>query len=129
MPIGKNSINRVKNNGYSKVKSTAPDMENSVIAAVEKTEAPKTESVKTGRRKTVGTTVATEKKTASEKKTAHAEETVAAKKAGPTVKAEPKKKSAEVKLEVKEERSEVTEAGRKDSGYINIGTDMPVYLL
>jgi len=32
MPIGKNAINRVKNNGYSNVESKAPDMENSVIA-------------------------------------------------------------------------------------------------
>ena len=32
MPIGKNAINRVKNNGYSKVETSAPDMENSVIA-------------------------------------------------------------------------------------------------
>ncbi len=34
MPIGKNAIKRVENNGYSKVKTVAPDMENShVIAA------------------------------------------------------------------------------------------------
>ena len=32
MPIGKNAINRVKNNGYSNVETSAPDMENSVIA-------------------------------------------------------------------------------------------------
>lgn len=32
MPIGKNAINRVKNNGYSNVETKAPDMENSVIA-------------------------------------------------------------------------------------------------
>ena len=36
MPIGKNAIKRVENNGYSKVKSTAPDMENSeVVVTVE----------------------------------------------------------------------------------------------
>ena len=36
MPIGKNAIKRVENNGYSKVKSTAPDMENSeIVVAVE----------------------------------------------------------------------------------------------
>ena len=34
MPIGKNAIKRVANNGYSNVKSTAPDMENSVVAEV-----------------------------------------------------------------------------------------------
>ena len=31
MPIGKNAIKRVENNGYSKVKTTAPDMENSSV--------------------------------------------------------------------------------------------------
>ena len=33
MPIGKNAINRVKNNGYSNVKTSAPDMENSHVIA------------------------------------------------------------------------------------------------
>ena len=32
MPIGKNAIKRVENNGYSKVETNAPDMEHSVIA-------------------------------------------------------------------------------------------------
>ena len=31
MPIGKNAIKRVENNGYSKVKTSAPDMENSNV--------------------------------------------------------------------------------------------------
>ena len=33
MPIGKNAVKRVENNGYSKVQSTAPDMENSNVIA------------------------------------------------------------------------------------------------
>ena len=33
MPIGKNSIKRVTNNGYSKVATKAPDMENSTVIA------------------------------------------------------------------------------------------------
>ncbi len=33
MPIGKNAIKRVENNGYSKVESKAPDMENSSVIA------------------------------------------------------------------------------------------------
>ena len=33
MPIGKNAIRRVENNGYSKVQSSAPDMENSHVIA------------------------------------------------------------------------------------------------
>ena len=33
MPIGKNAVKRVENNGYSKVQTTAPDMENSHVIA------------------------------------------------------------------------------------------------
>ena len=33
MPIGKNAIKRVTNNGYSSVQSSAPDMENSNVIA------------------------------------------------------------------------------------------------
>ncbi len=33
MPIGKNALKRVENNGYSKVESSAPDMENSSVIA------------------------------------------------------------------------------------------------
>lgn len=36
MPIGKNAIKRVENNGYSKVETKAPDMEHSVIAKPDK---------------------------------------------------------------------------------------------
>ena len=40
MPIGKNALKRVSNNGYSNVTATAPDMENSEIVEVQ---APVTE--------------------------------------------------------------------------------------
>lgn len=40
MPIGKNSIKRVTNNGYSKVTTSSPDMENSTEVTV-KAEKPK----------------------------------------------------------------------------------------
>ena len=52
MPIGKNAIKRVENNGYSKVKTSAPDMENSNVIAnpdpqtVEKLIAPVEEAAK-----------------------------------------------------------------------------------
>jgi len=42
MSIGKSSIKRAANNGYSNVKSTAPDMENSVV--VEEVQAPVVEA-------------------------------------------------------------------------------------
>ena len=35
MPVGKNALKRVTNNGYSKVATTAPDMDNSVVVASE----------------------------------------------------------------------------------------------
>ena len=35
MPIGKNSLKRVTNNGYSNVTTSAPDMENSTVDLVE----------------------------------------------------------------------------------------------
>ncbi len=44
MPIGKNALKRVENNGYSKVKTAAPDMENSSVVEEVKTEAPVAET-------------------------------------------------------------------------------------
>ena len=48
MSIGKSSIKRAANNGYSNVKTSAPDMENSVATTPEapKAEAPKVEAPK-----------------------------------------------------------------------------------
>ena len=40
MSIGKNAIKRVENNGYSKVKTAAPDMENSSVVEAPVEEAP-----------------------------------------------------------------------------------------
>ena len=64
MPIGKNAIKRVENNGYSNVKTSAPDMENShviakpdaqvvekLIAPVEKATAKKASAKKTAAKK------------------------------------------------------------------------------
>ena len=43
MPIGENAIKRVKNNGYSQVQTSCPDMENSVVEEV-KEKAPVAEA-------------------------------------------------------------------------------------
>ena len=44
MPVGKNSLKRVTNNGYSKVEAKAPDMENSeIVTPVEPKEEVKAE--------------------------------------------------------------------------------------
>ena len=76
MPIGKNSIKRVVNNGYSAVKTEAPDMENSApITAEKKATAPKKAAAKkpsakptAAKKKTVPTPAA--KKVSDTKKTA-----------------------------------------------------------
>ena len=109
MPIGKNALKRVTNNGYSNVTTSAPDMENSELL-----EAAATVS---------------EKKTAAKKKA----EKPAAKKTEP--KAAPKKSAAEkvekAEPEVKAETTlEVVETSHPD-GFVKIscGMDMPVYLL
>ena len=44
MSIGKNAIKRVENNGYSKVNTAAPDMENSSVAEEVATETPVVET-------------------------------------------------------------------------------------
>ena len=52
MPVGKNSLKRVTNNGYSKVEAKAPDMENSeVVTPTELKEEVKEISVKTAPKK------------------------------------------------------------------------------
>ena len=109
MPIGKNAINRVKNNGYSNVETSAPDMENSVIAnpdpqVVEKMVKPVEE--KTAKKVPAKKTTA---KKAPEKK---AEEAPAAE--------APKKKAPAKKP-----------AAKKTDGFkrVEIGSQMPYYLL
>ena len=100
MPIGKNAIKRVENNGYSKVKTTAPDMENSHVIAkpdeqvVEKLIAPVEK--------------ATEKKTAAKKP------------ATATAKKTPAKKSA-----AKKPAAPAKNAFER----VSFGEDMPYYLL
>ena len=51
MPVGKNSLKRVSNNGYSKVAVSAPDMEHSEITAPAKNEEVKEISIKTAPKK------------------------------------------------------------------------------
>ena len=71
MPIGKNAIKRVENNGYSKVATSAPDMENSHVIAnpdpqvVEKFVAPVETAAKAAKKSAPAT-----KKPAAKKSTA-----------------------------------------------------------
>ena len=102
MPIGKNSIKRVQNNGYSKVKTDAPDMENSVIAeATEAQPLPKK---------------ATAKKASARKPAAKAADKPVAKK--PATKKAPKP-----------EEPKTEQATREGDGYVNLGGKLPVHLL
>lgn len=86
MPIGKNSIKRVTNNGYSKVATKAPDMENSTVIA---NPAPEVIEVMIPSSEDI------------------APKKPAAKKAAP--------------------KSETNE--RNGEGYINLGGELPIYLL
>ena len=106
MPIGTNAINRVKNNGYSNVETSAPDMENSVIAnpdpqVVEKMVKPVEEK--------------TAKKAPAKKTTA---KKAPAKKAEATPAEAPAKKPAAKKAPAND--------GFKR---VEVGNDMPYYLL
>ena len=106
MPIGKNSIKRAVNNGYSKVKTTAPDMENSVVVeekpAVKKASVPKAPAKKPATKKAVAPTKSeTPKKSETVKKAVETKQTAPKK---PTI------KLAEVKK-------------------YQIGEELPIYLL
>lgn len=111
MPIGKNAIKRVTKNGYSNVKTEAPDMENSVIATPQEPVIPtkKAEPVKKAEPK---------------------------KEAKKCVKKPAPKKS----LEKEPDLSPVNTAKRvtkkstknediKENGFVNIGKELPIHLL
>ena len=138
MPIGKSSINRVTNNGYSNVKTKAPDMENSTVIAnpspqvveklLPKTEAKKetaakkpaakTGAAKTGAAKTGAAKTTTAKATATAKKPTAAKPTAAkpaAKKPAQTKPAAPAVKKEEVEI--------------KGASYVNVGRSLPTHLL
>ncbi|MBQ9728669.1 MAG: hypothetical protein IJV85_03635 [Clostridia bacterium] len=61
MAIGKNAIKRVENNGYSKVKTTAPDMDNSVVEEVKEAKAEVVAPKKTTAKKPAAKKPATKK--------------------------------------------------------------------
>ena len=156
MPIGKNSLKRVTNNGYSKVASSAPDMENSEVNLVSEAKkhteeilTPKTEECKSAlmRAKEKASEVAAKNKK-SEKPDTKEKKTSAAQKAKETVKsmtAEEKKttkpaaKKAEASVEIKTEEKgsdsavvqpKTADIEAESSNYVNLGRGkMPYYLL
>ena len=158
MPIGKNSLKRVTNNGYSQVATSAPDMENSEVSLISEAEkhteeilAPKTDEGKAAlaRAKEKASEVAAkvkkaEKPEAKEKKPSAAdkaketvksmtaEEKKAAKPAAkkPAAKKTAAKRSAP-KADTSKEEAPVTSAPEEDSTtYVNLGRgNLPSYLL
>ena len=116
MPIGKNALKRVTNNGYSNVSTSAPDMENSEVAEVKvKEEKPATKK-------------STKKPATTEVKATKAEEKKPATKSAPKKPAAPKAKPEEKPVLVIEEKKEET---THPDGFVKIalGMDMPEYLL
>ena len=114
MPIGKNSLKRVANNGYTNVKSEAPDMEMSNIIA---NPAPQVMelAIKMAEPKA-------EKKSSVKKQPAKKAPTKQKSTKAPTEKA-----TAEAKPE---EKTEAKANDEKEAfTYTNIGKDMPYYLL
>lgn len=104
MPIGKNAIKRVENNGYSKVKTSAPDMENSHVIA--KPDAQVVEKI-----------IAPVEKATAKKAAAKAPAKAPAKK--PTAKKAPAKKVA----------AKAPAAEKNGFVRVSFGEDMPYYLL
>ena len=143
MPIGKNSLKRVANNGYSNVKTEAPDMENSsvianpapqVVEMLEKEIAQVKAEKKTAAKKPAAkkpcakaeATVSTAKKSSAkaEKPTAKAEAAVStAKKSG--AKAEKPTAKAAEKTNISPEK----ETAKDGFAYVNLGGELPYYLL
>ena len=128
MPIGKNAIKRVSNNGYSKVASTAPDMENSTVEVEKKADAKKAEVKKAA---------PVSNKTTAKRSAPKKDCTVKAK---DTVKVEKKAPVKPAKASKKTEKKAVTPAPVSsnevkndvrtlDNGCINVGGKMPIYLL
>ena len=100
MPIGKNAIKRVENNGYSKVKTSAPDMENSHVIA--KPDAQVVEKI-----------IAPVEKATAKKAAAKA----------------PAKKPAAKKAPAKKAAVKASTAEKNGFVRVSFGEDMPYYLL
>ena len=142
MPIGKNAIKRVSNNGYSKVKTTAPDMENSVSAeeileapidvevvfnAEEKLEIQKAESrVKASNKAPAKSKSSEPKKEVAPKKVARTENK---KEAAPKKSLEKEPDLSPVKTAEKVIEKPAEKNERQGDGYVNLGGKMPIHLL
>lgn len=114
MPIGKNAIKRVANNGYSNVKTTAPDMENSEVVSEKAKSTPKKSAPKSSAPKASTAPKATPKKAPTK---------VAPKK---SLEKEPELSPVKVAEKVVKKP---TKAKKQTIAHICIGDDLPIYLL
>ena len=116
MPIGKNSIKRVKNNGYSSVKTSAPDMENSTVLAN-----PSPEVIEKMIPSAKGAKADTKKADSTKKSTP------VSKKQTTT----PKAKSTKNVNKDLQKSKEISNLGAREDGFVRValGDDLPTYLL
>lgn len=119
MPIGKNALKRVSNNGYSNVKATAPDMENSEIIEAKPEIAEANPEEKESVMPVEKSETVKEAKPKAKSESKPAEKTASV-----------KKKTASKKADTEKEDKPTENFARPD-GFVKIsfGMDMPVYLL
>ena len=144
MPLGRDSIKRVKNNGYSRVTTTAPDMENSSVVEpidvpIVVIDIPVAEPVKEPKKaaKKKSEPKQTEKKEPAKNPAAKkkSEPKAAAKKqteSGPTTKTKRGGKKPLAPSKDIPTPTEVAETvrGKEPEGYITLGGgELPIYLL
>lgn len=134
MPIGKNSLKRVANNGYSNVKTEAPDMENSSVIANPAPQVVEMLEKEIAQVKAEKKTAA--KKPAAKKPCAKAEAAVStAKKSGAkaekptTKKSSAKAEKPTAKAAEKTKSSPEKETAKDGFAYVNLGGELPYYLL
>lgn len=118
MPIGKNAIKRISNDGYSQVKTSAPDMENSVVTE----EKPPIEEKKVGAKKQPT-------KKATTKKTEQAKAPTPKKTTTPKKSMETEPSLAPVKTAEKVIKAPKKSSKRQGEGFVNIGGELPIHLL
>lgn len=116
MAIGKNAIKRVANNGYSNVKSAAPDMENSEVS-VDKTAVSEKKTVKK----------ATPKAAAPKKVTAP--KAIAPKKTAPKKSMESEPSLSPVKTAEKVVKGSGKRTVKSAKSFFAVGDELPIYLL
>jgi len=116
MPIGKNAIKRVSNNGYSSVKTTAPDMENSVVAEEKATVTEKLTPPTASPKAKIQSKLKDTKKP-------RAKQTI------PKKSMETEPDFSPVKTAEKVTKKNTKSEARQGEGYVNLGGELPYYLL